>query len=813
MKQLRLLFVFSLLVVSACTSSRKPDKAVTPSAKPAERTYDLVEDYRAARPLDMKVVHTKLYLKPDFSKAWMRGTAYLTIQPHFYPSDSLILDAKGFTLNRVEYIGDDFFRPLKYTYDGQKIRMFLGFNHAPRKNFDVLIEYIAKPNDLENVAGSVAIQGAKGLYFINGDGKDPNKPTQLWTQGETESNSCWYPTIDAPNQKTTQEIYLTVDTGFVTLSNGELVYSTDNGDGTRTDYWKQDLPHAPYLTMLAVGKFAVARESWRGKEVSYYVEPQFAATAKATYPNTVEMLEFYSNQLGVPYPWNKYSQISVRDYVSGAMENTTAVIFGEWAQRTERELLDGSSESTVAHEMYHHWFGDLVTCESWSNISVNESFATYGSYLWDEHKYGRFEADRGLNDNLRAYLNEAKRKQENMVRFYYEDKDDVFDSHSYAKGSRILHMLRTEVGDEAYFAALKLFLTRHAYQAVEIQQLRLCFEEITGRDMNWFFNQWWYAKGHPVLDIQYSWADSSSEAVVTIKQKQDFSTTPRYRLPMLIDVYTTAGKSTHRVVLTKAEQVFRFKSNAKPILVNADAQKILLCEKKENKTAAEYIVQWKQAPLYLDKLEALQFLRNQQSPDARAVFIEALDHPFWDIRVFAISNWKFTAWKEDADFFERLKTIAKSDNDSRVRSAALNKLGEISPQRASASFEDALSKERSLRVISTALRNLAKADSARAMREASAYEQERFVKAAVYDVYGFLGDASKLDFFESDWANAGNARFQWVNNYFDLLTRLNDPTLTKRGIEFLKSKEKEVSGWQQDYLKGIRKKLETPTAK
>ncbi len=761
----------------------------------------------------MKVVHTKLYLKPDFSQAWMRGTAYLTIQPHFYASDSLILDAKGFTLNRVEYIGDDFFRPLKYTYDGQKIRMFLGFNHAPRKNFEILIEYIAKPNELENVAGSAAIQGAKGLYFINGDGKDPNKPTQLWTQGETESNSCWYPTIDAPNQKTTQEIYLTVDTGFVTLSNGELVYSTDNGDGTRTDYWKQDLPHAPYLTMLAVGKFAVARESWRGKEVSYYVEPQFAATAKATYPNTVEMLEFYSNQLGVPYPWNKYSQISVRDYVSGAMENTTAVIFGEWAQRTERELLDGSSESTVAHEMYHHWFGDLVTCESWSNISVNESFATYGSYLWDEHKYGRFEADRGLHDNLRAYLNEAKRKQENMVRFYYEDKDDVFDSHSYAKGSRILHMLRTEVGDEAYFAALKLFLTRYAYQAVEIQQLRLCFEEVTGRDMNWFFNQWWYAKGHPVLDIQYSWADSSQEAVVTIKQKQDFSSTPRYRLPMQIDVYTPSGKSTHRVVLSKAEQVFRLKSSTKPILVNADAQKVLLCEKKENKTAEEYIVQWKQAPLYLDKLEALQYLRNQQLPDARAVFIEALEHPFWDIRVFAISNWKFTAWKEDADLFERLKMIAKSDNDSRVRSAALNKLGEISPQRASASFADALSKERSLRVISAALRNLAKADSTSAMREAAAYEQERYVKAAVYDVYGQLGDASKLDFFERDWTNAGNARFQWVNNYVDLLTRLNDPALTKRGVDFLKSKEKEVSGWQLDYLKGIRKKLESPTAK
>lgn len=814
---LRLIFSLLTLTVllTACGSNRNGKTVPEKSSSTAKvRVFDPVTDYRAARPLDMKVVHTKLYLKPDFKNAWMYGTAFLTIQPHFYAGDSLILDAKGFAISRLEYVGDDYFKSLPYTYDGEQIRIYLEFAHSAKTNFEILVEYIAKPNELKGVGGSAAIQGAKGLYFINGDGSDPNKPTQLWTQGETESNSCWYPTIDAPNQKTTQEIYLTVDTGFVTLSNGELVYSTDNGDGSRTDYWKQELAHAPYLTMLAVGKFHVERESWRGKEVSYYVEPEFAATAKATYPNTVEMLEFYSKQLGVPYPWHKYAQISVRDYVSGAMENTTAVIFGEWAQRTERELIDGSSESTVAHEMYHHWFGDLVTCESWSNISVNESFATYGSYLWDEHKYGRFDADQGLHGNLLGYLNESKRKQEDLVRFYYGDKEEVFDSHSYAKGSRILHMLRTEVGDEAFFASLKLFLTRHAHQAVEIHQLRLAFEEVTGRDLNWFFNQWYFAKGHPVLEIKTNYDAVTGEVVVNIAQLQDVTTTPQYRLPMEVDVYTGSGKTTHKIVLTALNQSFRFKSSVKPELVNVDARKVLLAEKIENKSTAEYLVQWQKAPLYLDKLEALQNLQREVSnPQAKAVFEEAFGFNHWQIRAYAIEKWNFDQWKSDARFAEQLKTFTRSDADTRVRAAALEKLGETNAKMHTSVFVHSVTTDSSYRVNGTALRQLAKADSSLALEFALGFEDVRYVRSAVYDIYGNFGDASKADFFERNWATAGNQRFQLMNNYTKLALRINEREFIGRVISFYSAQDPTLSGWQKRTALEQRKKLETALTK
>lgn len=793
LKMRQTIYLIPLLALSmACASKKQPEPVpVAATEKPA---FHPVEDYRASRPLDMKMVHTKLYLKPDFSKAWMYGTAYLTVTPHFYPSKTLVLDAKGFVINRVEWVGEDFFKALPYTYNGLQLTVDLGTMVEAGTKVQLLIDYIAKPNELKNTTGSSAIQGAKGLYFINHDGKDPHKPIQMWTQGETESNSCWYPTIDAPNQKTSQEVYLTVDTAFVTLSNGELVYSTDNGDGTRTDYWSQKKVHAPYLTMLAVGKFAVQKESWRGKEVSYYVEPEFGAYARDIYPNTVEMLEFYSKQLGVEYPWDKYAQIAVRDYVSGAMENTGAVIFGEWAQRTPREMLDRTAESTVAHELYHHWFGDLVTCESWSNLPVNESFATYGSYLWDEHKYGRMEADYGLYGNLQGYLAESKRKQVDLVRFYYDDKEDMFDSHSYAKGSRVLHMLRTEVGDQAFFKSLQLFLTRHAHQAVEIQQLRLAFEEVTGRDMNWFFNQWFYNKGHPVLDIRYDYDDESGEVVVRMAQKPSAIDGPVYRLPMHIDIYTADSKTTQRVVLSRDSQEFRFKSE-RPLLVNADAQKVLLGEKKENKDKAAYVMQFRRAPLFLDQYEALLYLRNLSGDaDARAVFVDALDHELWFIRQYAIQNFAFSDWKTDAALLTKLQQMAKTDPKSSVRAAAISKLGEADAAAHAAVFEQAAQTDSSFAVASAALRQLSSSQPAKALALAAGFEGYRSMNMAIADLYARVGGADKAAYFETAFAKPNQAfvRANLLQKYSELALRIKDPALLQRSLDFMQKAGKEA---------------------
>ena len=278
-----------------------------------------------------------------------------------------------------------------------------------------------------------------------------------------------------------------------------------NADGTRTDYWKMDLPHAPYLFFMGVGDYAIVKDSYKGKEVSYYVEKEYAPVARKIFGNTPEMIEFFSKITGVHYPWVKYSQIAGRDYVSGAMENTTATIHQEGAQQDARQLIDGNIwEGTIAHELFHQWFGDYVTAESWSNLTLNESFADYSQHLWDEYKYGKDAGDAENYQGMQGYLQSGSESKD-LVRFFYADKEDMFDQVSYQKGGRILHMLRNFVGDSAFFKSLNLYLTTNKFKSAEAHQLRLAFEEVTGHDLNWFFNQWYYGNGHPNVDISYNY--------------------------------------------------------------------------------------------------------------------------------------------------------------------------------------------------------------------------------------------------------------------------------------------------------------------
>ena len=325
----------------------------------------------------------------------MYGIANLTLKPYFYPQSTVVLDAKGFNIDYIKLVSGGEQKELTFEYDSLKLTINLDKLYTREEQYELEIKYTAKPNELKE-GGSKAITSDKGLYFINPLGEEKDKPRQIWTQGETEASSCWFPTIDSPNEKTTEEIYITIENNFTTISNGLLIYSKDNGDGTKTDYWKQDKPHAPYLFMMTIGEFAEIKDTWRGKEVNYYVEEKYAPYARGVFGITPELLTFFSEKLGYEYPLDKYYQLAVRDYVSGAMENTSAAIFLEEIQLTDREQLDENWDYIIAHELFHHWFGDLVTCESWSNLALNESFANYSEYLWFEYKYGR---DRASSNN------------------------------------------------------------------------------------------------------------------------------------------------------------------------------------------------------------------------------------------------------------------------------------------------------------------------------------------------------------------------------------------------------------------------------
>lgn len=639
-----------------------------PGAEPKDTAWKKI--FRGSSPRVNDLVHTKLDVRFDYDKSYMYGKAWVTLKPHFYSTDSLTLDAKGFDVKEVSMMKGTSKSPLKYKYDGWQLNITLDKSYKGGESYTIYIDYVSKPNELK-VKGSAAINDAKGLYFINPKGEEKDKPTQVWTQGETEANSAWFPTIDKPNQKTTEEIYMTVPAKYVTLSNGLLVSQKKNADGTRTDYWKMDLPHAPYLFFMGVGEYSIIKDSYKGKEVSYYVEKEYAPVARAIFGHTPEMIKFFSDKLGVDYPWQKYAQIVGRDYVSGAMENTTATLHQESAYQNARELTDGIGwESTIAHELFHQWFGDLVTAESWSHITVNESFANYSETLWDEYKTGKDAGDAQNFSDMQGYLqgggaNAAK----DLVRFYYNDKEDVFDGVSYNKGGRILHMLRNYVGDDAFFKSLNNYLTTNKFKAGEAGQLRLAFEEVTGQDMNWYWNQWYYGSGHPELKIDYSYDDAAGKATVTIEQTQKSGKV--FRLPIAIDVYTGATKKRHNVWIENKTETFTFDYTTHPSLINVDGDKILLCTKKDNKTADNFVHQYKFAPLYLDRKEALDYFDKNKMPELAL----GLKDKFATLRRSTINKLAAAKTAPDASVTKMIEDIANTEKDRRTKAAALNFLG------------------------------------------------------------------------------------------------------------------------------------------
>ena len=749
---------------------------------PADTAWKTQYRYTGERINDL--AHTKLDVRFNYEKSEMNGKAWITLSPHFYPTDSLLLDAKGMTIHRVAIRqGNGGLGDLTYVYDGMALNIRLNKTYRQGEKYTVYIDYTARPEVYAEKAGENLL-GEKGLYFINPRGEDKEKPTQIWTQGETESNSIWFPTIDKTNQKTTQEITMTVPSKYVTLSNGKLVSQKTNADGTRTDYWKMDQPHAPYLFFMGVGDFAVVKDSWRGKEVSYYVEKEYGPVARKIFGNTPEMMTYFSRITGVDYPWVKYGQMVGRDYTSGAMENTTATLHQEGAQQDARELVDGNGwEGTIAHELFHQWFGDYVTAENWSHLTLNESFADYSQTLWDEYKYGKDAGDAENFQGMQGYLNSGS-EAKHLVRFYYASPDDMFDAVSYQKGGRILHMLRNYVGDSAFFKSLNHYLTTHKYKAAEAHDLRLSFEAITGRDLTWFFNQWYFGSGHPKLDINYAYEEDNKRVRVSVKQTQSGQT---FRLPVAIDVYTGATKKRYTVWVEHKADTFYFASPAKPDLVNFDGDKVLLCEKKENKNLDNYIHQYTHAGKYLDRREAIDFFgRKLDDPKAVDMLVKALKDPYYMLRNLAISklDLKREAVRKAAE--PGLVTLAKSDPKSLTRARAIGAIGGLKNAEYRSIFEKALN-DSSYSVAGNALEALSKLDSAAAYQAAvrlSAQPAKGKLDQEINNVMIQSGREEVYDRIAGKYRKLGlsQAKFELTQQLADMLGRISNTEKVKEGV-------------------------------
>lgn len=742
--------------------------------------------YRAFPEKINNLVHTRLEATLVFEKSQLEGKALITLQPHFYPTDSAILDAKGMDIRAVSLVSRKTTLPLQFRNDGLFLRIKLNRTYLRTQSFTISIQYTAKPNEFK-VNGSAAITDAKGLYFINPSGKDPNKPTQVWTQGETEATSVWVPTIDRTNQKSTQEFFITVPDRFVTLSNGILISKKKNANGTRTDYWKMDMPHAPYLFFIGAGEFSVIKDNFKGKEVSYYVDKEYENVAKKIFGLTPEMMQFFGTRVtGIEFPWPKYSQMVAHDYVSGAMENTTATLHQESAQQDARELTDGNIwEGTIAHELFHQWFGDYVTAESWSNLTVNESFANYSQTLWFEHKYGKDAGDYENKKDMQSYLRSGGSKKD-LVRFYYADKEDMFDNVSYEKGGRILHMLRNYVGDDAFFASLNRYLTDNKLGTGSAHHLRLAFEKVTGKDLNWFFNQWYFGSGHPALDISYGYNDSTRRTFVYIKQTQ--SGDKIFKLPFAIDIYEGTAKKRHQVWMENKLDTFSFAVNSQPSLINVDGDKILLCTKKDNKSLAQYLHQFKYAGNYVDRSEALAAAQGKNSDSiAQVIRMLALKDPFHAIRQESLEQ--FQTGNPTQEVFAIARQIAANDPSKNVRAAAIDLLVKTE-DKSLLSLMKKLTYDSSYSVAGAALEALATMDSASAIDRAHQMMKETSkgrLTRGIATVLTSFNDPQAFDFVAGKYEQMPltQEKFELTSTLAEVIGEVTDPIKFKKGIDLI----------------------------
>jgi aminopeptidase N len=747
-----------------------------------------VKVYRATSPRINDLVHTKLDVRFDYKKRYMYGKEWVTLKPHFYATDTLRLDAKGMDIKNVSIVKDGKNTPLKYSYDSLQLFIHLDKVYQNTEKYTVYIDYTSKPNELKT-KGSAAINDAKGLYFINPDGTEKDKPTQIWTQGETESSSAWFPTIESGSQKTTDEITMTVPAKYVTLSNGKLVSQKTNTDGTRTDTWKMDLPHSPYLFMMAVGDFKIFKDTWNGKEVSYYLEPKYAPYAKEIFGMTPELIGFYSKTLGVDYPWNKYAQIVVRDYVSGAMENTTATLHGAYVQGTHRELQDAyydQGRSTIAHELFHQWFGDYVTAESWSNITVNESFADFSETMWAEHKYGMDEGGAHINGDMLQYLRDPEAKTKNLVRFNFDDKEDVFDVVSYQKGGRILYMLRNYLGNAAFYKGLGIYLKSNAFKAGEAHQLRLALEEASGRDLNWFFNQWYFGHGHPVLKVSYKYDAATKTQFVYLQQTQDGDA---FILPMAVDIYAGGKKVRNNVWMRSKADTLSFAAPTKPDLVNVDGDKVLLADKKDSKTLSEFVFQYFNAPLYLDRFEAIEAAAPQQGDQgARSVILGALKDKYYGLRIKAIRALNMANDNVRVQAQPILGQMAQSDANNLVRADAITALGKLKAAGNMNLFKEALKSE-SYAVQAAALNAIGLLDPAQAFTIAQGFEKDNkgALTLSIVHTYAVSGNSAQWPFVLDQYNQATvQGKFNMIREFAGMVAKVDNPVYAQQGITAIK---------------------------
>lgn len=591
------------------------------------------------------------------------------------PISTLVVDSKGKKVLSDVYFTGEAGPGLEYTQDSAQVTVQLGREIPPGETFSILFVYTAWPRGSANITG-----GDAGLNFINPLGTIPGKPRQLWAQGEPENNSKWFLTHDRLecDDKFSATISVVIPQNMVSLSNGILTSTTNYASGNKQDTWKFDQDQSSYLYTLVVGDYAVVEDSWNGKPVQYYVEKAYEPYARDIFGETPQMLTFFSNRLGVQYPWAKYAQVVLRDYPSGAMENTTATTFFERMHGTKRER-DAffNAEVVVPHEMMHHWFGDYVTPTDWAALTLSEGFATLGEDWWLRHKLGDGSADFYRRRALQNYFAQCARGDAHPLIDYDRSDKDVelmFDAHSYTKGGAVLFMLQHIMGEEAFLRALKTYLQSHAYGSVSVDDFQTACERAARRGLDDFFTQWFYKTGHPVLDVTCTL--KKKHATVTIKQLQPWGLFAIDDLP--IKIYYKDGRTEDGFISVdrKKKRTRTFYTGRNVDYIVFDPNRTFLVDWRFHYTAAEYEKIAFVSKDYVSALEACDSLitYKAENPNWAAISDKMIDHVDWRFQYRGINNspWRLAIGSD----FERTCVGFVKDTAVHymVRKAALAKL-------------------------------------------------------------------------------------------------------------------------------------------
>jgi len=528
----------------------------------------------------------------------------------------------------------------------------------------------------DKVDFTVAYQGSDpplGLYF---DEETAEHPLMVSTDSFPNNARRWIPCYDYPHDKVTQELIVTAPLGNKVLSNGRLVSSSENPDaGTTTWHWRQDQPHATYLFMLAIGPYTVIEDAYGEIPVNYWVYPQDEKNARWVFAKTPHMLDFYSQLFRYPYPWAKYDQVTT-PHVGGGAEATSATVLGQQVIHDLRAEQDFSWEWILAHEIAHHWWGDLITVREWSHTWLHESFATYSDYLYTEQERGPDEGAWDLKEKQERYLQEAHNRYLRPIVFErYAHPNDNFDSHTYPKGAAVLHMLRFVLGDEPFFAALSQFLHAHAFQPVDTHDFMNTVKDATGQNLDWFFEQFLYQPGHPVFEIATTWEEAKNTLHLQIDQVQDTANgVPIYRIPVDVAFVTQEGKRVERLWLDQAQHSFHFSFGSRPLLVRFDEGNHLLKEWTFPKEIGELIYQAKHDDVIGREWAVRKLANATTEAGVHACLIEsASNDSFWAVRKAAVEVLHRSRELDHADLFLSRVT----DSNSKVRVAALRALADL----------------------------------------------------------------------------------------------------------------------------------------